>query len=66
MKLYQQMITEFDLEQILKDKCYSALEEICEIIKNEEYSDKECFEKIERIISVYNKIGVSCGTRHDF
>lgn len=55
-----------DLEKLFADKCYRALCEIKEILETEAYTDEDCFVRIEEVLRVYEKMGVSCGTRHDF
>ncbi len=57
---------EADIRQIVNDKCYLALSEIKEIIENPIYSDETCFEKIEKIVCVFESIGSNGGSRHDF
>ena len=55
-----------DLEKIMENKCYIALREIREIIRNDELEDSDCFEKIEEIVSLFESMGIDCGSRHDF
>ena len=55
-----------DMEELLTSECYRALQEIRDILKDETLSDKECFEKIENIVCVFEKIGSNGGGRHDF
>ena len=55
-----------DINKLFELKCYKVLKEIKEIIENEDLDDKECFKKIEEIISVFEKNGSHCGSRHDF
>ena len=43
-----------------------ALWRIQEIICGETLSDRECFGKIEAIVSLLEDLGLSCGGRHDF
>ena len=55
-KVYQDKIAELDLDikQIIEMECYRALRQIREIISNEDLDDKECFQRIEEIVSVLN------------
>lgn len=55
-----------DLCELFEMECYKALKRINEIIKNNELSDKECFEQIEKIVCVFERLGSSGGNRHDF
>ena len=55
-----------DLERIFSDQCYAALCEIKAILETEGDTDKDCFLKIEEVLRVYERMGVPCGTRHDF
>ncbi len=54
------------LTELFDSACYKALCEIKEVIEDDALDDKECFERIEKIIRVFEKMGSSCGTRHDF
>lgn len=45
---------------------YQALCQIREILHDDSLSDPECFEKIERIVCLFEQMGSSCGSRHDF
>lgn len=53
-------------EAIVEGVCFQALQEIREIINNDTLDDKECFHRIEKIVTVFEKIGSDGGTRHDF
>lgn len=53
-------------EQIVTNECYRALEKIKAIIHDDSLSDAECFEQIELVICVLEKIGSNGGARHDF
>ena len=55
-----------DMKSLLESACYRALSEIKEILKDEALSDKECFEKIEKIVCAFEQIGSNGGGRHDF
>ena len=55
-----------DAQALVKDACYRALEEIRAILENDALEDPECFQKIEEIVRVYERMGVSPGPRHDF
>lgn len=55
-----------DMTQLLENKCFLALRHIREIIRDDTLSDKDCFDKIERIISVFEALGIDTAGRHDF
>ena len=46
--------------------CYEALGKIKAILEDDSLSDRECFQQIEEIVNVFESIGSSCGSRHDF
>ena len=52
--------------EILELQCYQTLRKIQEIVRDDTLEDKECFERIERIICVFEQIGSGGGVRHDF
>lgn len=52
--------------EILELQCYQTLRKIQEIVRHDTLEDKECFERIERIICVFEQIGSDGGVRHDF
>ena len=54
---------DIDADEIADTTAIAALSEIQEIIQNENYSD---FEKIEEIMSVYEKYNLSFGECHDY
>ncbi len=55
-----------DINKIVSDKCYYALKSIKDILEDTSLDDKECFMKIEKIICVYEEIGMGVSFRHDF
>jgi len=55
-----------DAVQIVELACYQALKRIKEIIEDDEFSDSECFCKIEEIICTFEELGSNGGCRHDF
>ncbi|MBR5633058.1 MAG: hypothetical protein IKW68_03680 [Clostridia bacterium] len=81
MELYEQIICRYfdehkleiirdeimaECDKIVEMECYKALLQIKEILEDESLTDKECFMKIEWIVSIFEKIGSNCGSRHDF
>ena len=55
-----------DMESLLRAECYRTLREIGAILKDDTLSDRECFEKIEKIVCVFEAFGSDGGGRHDF
>lgn len=55
-----------DMTQLLENKCFLALRHIREIIRDDTLSDEACFDKIERIISAFEELGIDPADRHDF
>ena len=53
------------LEDIIENFCYLTLEKIINIMRNDNISDEECFQKIEEIIKIFEKMDIPIG-RHDF
>lgn len=54
------------IEELLQNTCFKALCEIKEILEDDTLDDEICFEKIEKIVLEIEKIGGTCGNRHDF
>ncbi|MBO5338772.1 MAG: hypothetical protein J6A96_03635 [Clostridia bacterium] len=59
-------ITATNINEILESKCYTALNQIKEIIEDSTLTDSECFYKIEEIVCVFEELGSNGGARHDF
>lgn len=55
-----------DAAEIVRMKCYQALEQIKEILADDRLDDSACCVKIEEILCVLEEIGSSGGSRHDF
>ena len=54
------------LEQLAKDRCCQALKEIRAVLDDDTLEDPECFQRIERIVTIYEALGPGAGSRHDF
>lgn len=54
------------VRRLVNDASVRALLKIRDILADKELSDKECFYKIEAIVSLFETLGISCGERHDF
>ena len=55
-----------EIQRIVEMECYKALSKIKEIISNDDLDDPECFYKIEKIVCLFEKMGIDSGVRHDF
>ena len=51
---------------LASDAAGRALRRIQEILADETLSDRECFAKIEAIVSLLGDLGLCCSGRHDF
>ena len=47
--------------EILELQCYQTLRKIQEIVRDDTLEDKECFERIERIVCTFEEIGSDGG-----
>ena len=52
--------------EIIQSESYQALQKIKAVIQDDSLTDSECFMKIEEIICVFESLGSSGGSRHDF
>ena len=55
-----------DVQALVTDACYRALEQIQAVLQYDDLTDPECFRKIEAIVRIYEELGSSTGPRHDF
>lgn len=65
-QLHLTVLEQCDLAQVIKDECYQALLKIGKVLADERLDDKECFWRIEEIVSTVELMGIDCGGRHDF
>jgi len=54
---------QLNANELVQTKCYQALQTIKSIIEDEGLSDFEC---VEQIVCVFEQLGSSGGSRHDF
>jgi len=54
-----------DATEIVSQMSYRALVEISHIIRDDTLSDRECYQKIEEIVQVFEAFGSHGGGRHD-
>lgn len=55
-----------DTEKLVEMKCYQVIREIHSIVSDHTLNDAECFQKIEKIVSALDSLGIGGGGRHDF
>ncbi len=77
MELYQEIVykilkentfptKEITLKELLESRCYQALAEIKAVLEDDTLDDPECFERIEEIVCIFEKLGNGVAYRHDF
>lgn len=81
MELYQDILTtilkkeevnilfpnlQISSKEIVELECYRALQKIQAIIEDDSFEDKECFMKMEEVLSLFEELGSHANTRHDF
>lgn len=54
------------MTKLIENLCYTTLERIVSVVRNGALDDADCFERIEEIVTEFEKAGISCGSRHDF
>lgn len=67
----QKMVVSFpdikiELEEMIEAQSYKALKKIKAIILDDSLEDRECFMRIEEIVSTFEEFGIRAGNRHDF
>ena len=61
----ERRLSDAEIKTLLNERSVRALAEIHRVL-DEDTPDEICFEKIERVIKVYEAIGADGGARHDF
>ena len=61
----ERRLSDAEIQTHQKERSVRALAEIHRVL-DEDTPDETCFEKIERVIKVYEAIGADGGARHDF
>ena len=61
----ERRLSDAEIKTLLNERSVRALAEIRRIL-DEDTPDEVCFEKIERVVKVYEAIGADGGARHDF
>ncbi|WP_207670651.1 MULTISPECIES: hypothetical protein [unclassified Clostridium] len=47
-------------------RCLTALREIRSVLDDPALDDETCFQRIEKIVAIFEKLGSDGGMRHDF
>lgn len=55
-----------DAKTIVELKSYDALRQIKQVIEDDSLKDDACFERIERIVCIFERTCGSLSSRHDF
>ena len=55
-----------DLARVLEGRCWQALREIRAVLDDETLDDPACFQRIEEIVGICERLGLGGGSRHDF
>ena len=55
-----------EMERLMRERCVQALREIREVLDDDTLDDPQCFQRIERIVEIYEALGAGGGSRHDF
>lgn len=81
MELYAEMLAQYlshermqvvfpDLKlnaaQIIEMESYRILQAIKSVLEDDTPDDPACFERIEKIVALFESYGLRCGNRHDF
>lgn len=59
-------LQETSLAELFESRCYQALTEIKAVLEDATLDDPECFERIEQIVCIFEKLGNGVEYRHDF
>ncbi len=57
---------ELDAKSLVEMKCYQAIVRIYEVLNTDSLTDRECFDRIEEIVTARDFLGTGAGSRHDF
>ncbi|MBE6008213.1 MAG: hypothetical protein E7235_03325 [Lachnospiraceae bacterium] len=80
MKLYLEIIEDFlkkeimeycknnnyDFAKIVENNSYQLLDMVRRIIRDDSLDDNECFNKIEKIVRLFEENGINTGSSHNF
>lgn len=56
----------FSVDEMVKDRCYMALKDIRDIIRDDRLNDEQCIEKIDDILAILELNGINTSPRHDY
>lgn len=66
IKRESKVLIDENIKEIFENECYKTLERIRAVLNDENLNDKECFDRIEKIVKIYESVGSDGGIRHDF
>ncbi|MBE6932874.1 MAG: hypothetical protein E7464_05810 [Ruminococcaceae bacterium] len=66
IRQYIQQYKNFPFEELVKDRCYMALQDICDIIRDDRLNDEQCIGKIDDILAILELNGINTSPRHDY
>ena len=61
----ERRISEEAMQALLRERCCAALSAIRRAL-DEDTDDRACFQKIEKIVCIFEAAGADGGARHDF
>lgn len=62
----QDMATKNHETKTYELQCYIALAKIKHVLEDDALTDRDCFQRIEEIVSIYEEMGDKIRFRHDF
>ena len=65
-KSEKNLLSDEIVQKIVDNECYKLLAEIKSILENDSLEDKDCFLRIEALVSAFEKSGCRVSFRHDF
>ncbi len=55
-----------NIEKLFENECYKIIQRIKDILDDDSLEDKECFERIERLVIEFENLNCTDLSRHDF
>ncbi|MBQ3023307.1 MAG: hypothetical protein IJD91_08315 [Clostridia bacterium] len=55
-----------DVEKLFEKECFKIIRRIKDILNDDSLEDKECFERIERLVIEFENLNCADLSRHDF
>lgn len=54
------------VEDMVEMRCCELVKEIHAVLGDDTLDDPSCFQRVEKIVSLYERLGPGGGSRHDF